>query len=168
MTSLLKKLSLQLERPSNLRDSTPGTPLVSHPSFNDFSFHVQEEISSDVDLKPENSSYKKFCSDAKPSSTEQLYVPASPFGPPVVGSAPAGLAPINAPKTAALAIPSHSPTQYLVESTPKSTTPRRSTDLPATPRSPTSPGSQRRHPKSPKINGMDYYDFCELLRSSSL
>ncbi|KAL4419267.1 hypothetical protein ABPG77_004825 [Micractinium sp. CCAP 211/92] len=37
---------------------------------------------------------------------------------------------------------------------------------PASPRSPRTPGGRRR--KSGKIDGMDYYEFCELIRSSSL
>jgi hypothetical protein len=45
-----------------------------------------------------------------------------------------------------------------------------SEDIPETPRSPTSPTSPsgRRKAKSQKIDGLDYYEFCELIRSSSL
>ncbi|KDD73674.1 hypothetical protein H632_c1939p0 [Helicosporidium sp. ATCC 50920] len=39
-------------------------------------------------------------------------------------------------------------------------------ELPSSPRSPQSPGGRRK--RSPKIDGLDYYEFCELLRSSSL
>jgi hypothetical protein len=37
---------------------------------------------------------------------------------------------------------------------------------PASPRSPRTPGGRRR--KSGKIDGVDYYDYCELIRTSSL
>ncbi len=45
MTSLLKRLSISLDRQPTTggpRDQAAG--LVSHPSFNDFSFHVNSEV----------------------------------------------------------------------------------------------------------------------------
>ncbi|KAK2076125.1 hypothetical protein QBZ16_001057 [Prototheca wickerhamii] len=46
-------------------------------------------------------------------------------------------------------------------------TPRESLEAsaPGTPSSPLTPGGRRR---SPKIDGLDYYEFCELIRSSSM
>jgi hypothetical protein len=36
---------------------------------------------------------------------------------------------------------------------------------PSSPRSPTTPGGRRR--RAQKIHGMDYYEFCELVRAGS-
>ncbi len=45
-------------------------------------------------------------------------------------------------------------------------TPRASlADEPASPRSPTTPGGRRR--RAQKIHGLDYYEFCELVRAGS-
>lgn len=54
--------------------------------------------------------------------------------------------------------------------TPRSFQDRLSEDVPETPRSPNSPNSPTggRRRRSPKIDGLDYYEFCELIRSSSL
>lgn len=41
MTSLLKRLSLSIERNQGAPSQQPG--LVSHPSFNDFSFHIHQD-----------------------------------------------------------------------------------------------------------------------------
>lgn len=38
-------------------------------------------------------------------------------------------------------------------------------DEPSSPRSPTTPGGRRR--RAQKIHGMDYYEFCELVRAGS-
>jgi len=41
-------------------------------------------------------------------------------------------------------------------------------DVPSSPTSPNSPGSMARKKKQSKIHGMDYYEFCELVRAGSL
>ena len=41
-------------------------------------------------------------------------------------------------------------------------------DIPSSPTSPTSPGSNARKKRQSKIHGMDYYEFCELVRAGSL
>jgi len=41
-------------------------------------------------------------------------------------------------------------------------------EVPSSPTSPTSPGSNARKKRQSKIHGMDYYEFCELVRAGSL
>lgn len=41
-------------------------------------------------------------------------------------------------------------------------------EVPSSPTSPTSPGSNTRKRRQSKIHGMDYYEFCELVRAGSL
>lgn len=183
MATLLKRLSLSLERSSmGPRETGPtgGPSNLQHTSsFNDFSMHVGQEVDSHLDH------VESKRPDSRPRDVPRGDRP-SPF---VVGSAPAsgagltaGLPPFKSP---ALKIPRSSVAHILsrVESsTPRSSldapasapspregalpSPRSSLEEPASPRSPTTPGGRRR--RAQKIDGLDYYEFCELIRSSSL
>lgn len=65
---------------------------------------------------------------------------------------------LDMPSAASLPTPSHSLTGAGDEpGSPKS---------PKSPKSPTTPGGRRR--RQQKIHGMDYYEFCELVRAGSL
>jgi len=64
---------------------------------------------------------------------------------------------LDMPSSASLPTPSHSLTAADEPGSPKS---------PKSPKSPTTPGGRRR--RQQKIHGMDYYEFCELVRAGSL
>lgn len=175
MTTLLKRLSMNLERRvhNSLGDdaSGPTRGMASTHSFNDFSMHINQEVDDHMD---------HHSSDTRPVAMPEMPTRAPPRASPfAVGSAPASMAPIT---TKALRIPRTSVASILMRE--PSSTPRSSLDLAATslpsprhsmadepgspksPRSPTTPGGRRR--KQQKIHGMDYYEFCELVRAGSL
>jgi hypothetical protein len=152
--------------------------MASSTSFNDFSMHVAHEVDDD--------------------HSEQLHAPTAPHAshlpsaPPILStSAPTTL---GLASSSALKIPRSSLAHLLAQRSAEAGTPRSSLDVapssgtptprnslssprsptlaasaadePASPRSPRTPGGRRK--RAQKIDGMDYYEFCELIRSSSL
>ncbi|GAB4815758.1 hypothetical protein N2152v2_002804 [Parachlorella kessleri] len=139
MSSLLKRLSMSLDRPSlaGPRDQRePAAGLASHPSFNDFSFHVNSEVHEEglAPIFPRSAALKIPKSGAE----------KSPLGPARADSTPRSVV-LGTPR--------------LTEDAPSS---------PRSPRSPGTRRRTAGTPRSPKIDGMDYYDWADLLRSSSL
>ncbi|KAL4533684.1 hypothetical protein Ndes2526B_g07415 [Nannochloris sp. 'desiccata'] len=154
--------------------ANPSRGLAASHSFNDFSMHTQQDI---------DDHHETHMSTTQPIDMREPAAKApvrtSPF---TVGSAPAGMAPIST--SSALKIPRNSVASILLPSHSTGGTPRSSLELswnslptprhsmsdepssPKSPKSPTTPGGRRR--KSQKIHGMDYYEFCELVRAGSL
>lgn len=194
MATLLRRLSLNIDRSASARigDEQPGSAraaalptLPSNTSFNDFSMHVGQEVETGSHesqgnfLPPRRYSYdfplpgslspvrssapvagrtfaaSKALSIPRTSIAHVLGAPLPPDG--------GGASRRDSMSVASLGTPRSPLGADAAGSAP---TPRASlADEPASPRSPTTPGGRRR--RAQKIHGLDYYEFCELVRAGS-
>ncbi|RMZ57475.1 hypothetical protein APUTEX25_004309 [Auxenochlorella protothecoides] len=140
--------------------------MASSPSFNDFSLHVGQDMDHPIEHSVERPLHRPAV-DARSTFASSA------------GQNPGGAVtnfPLLLSRASPLRIPRSTAAYGLGKSEagiPPSpggaslSTPRESmeTSVPGTPSSPRTPGGRRR---SPKIDGLDYYEFCELIRSSSM
>eukprot|EP00887_Chlorella_sp_A99_P002981 scaffold24.g2981.t1 len=191
MATLLRRLSVQLDKRREAV-APPASPLAASSSFNDFSMHIQAEVEREMDvaIAPGASQMGPGNGNSVASKEALGAGPVGSSSPFVVGSAPPGFSGLAPPRSPALKIPRTSVAHLLSQASGLGT-PRNSVDAgaapsiggtapsprasledpgsprtPRSPRSPLTPGGRRR--KEGKIDGMDYYEFCELIRSSSL
>ncbi|KAL4420011.1 hypothetical protein ABPG75_007109 [Micractinium tetrahymenae] len=187
--SLLRRISLSRAEKTERRELPRGT------SFNDLSMGAASwgDDGESHQERPQGSPAPPLAPASVPASPRVLPIHATPFG---SAPAPGGFLKspaLSIPRTSVAHLLEQrlktaecgTPRSLLDMQSPSLPTPRASmgssspgspltprapaaadASEPGTPRSPRTPGGRRR--KSGKIDGMDYYEFCELIRSSSL
>ncbi|KAI3425377.1 hypothetical protein D9Q98_009141 [Chlorella vulgaris] len=188
MTTLLKRLSVSMSEKMRLGDecSTPRT-LTSSTSFNDFSMHVATDVDHEQGADAQGAAgahapmqASVFGSSAPTSgyaglgSSAALKIPRSSMAHLLAQRAlGSGLSGDAGTPRSSLDVPAPSSAATSPRASIEAPSPRSpggpmgaAAEEPPSPRSPRTPGGRRK--KQTKVDGMDYYEFCELIRSSSL